>query len=85
VQKYKGKAVIDMFVDRLGKGTSAMALIVVLAMIGIAIRWLLAVALAAIVVWIACAARLGRAHATLMRAAAPTEPQVTPSTSPPVA
>ena len=64
VQKYKGKAVIDMFIDRLGKALSAITLIVVIAVAGISIPMLLAIALAAIAVWIVCADRLGRAYAS---------------------
>jgi AAA family ATP:ADP antiporter len=62
-QKYKGKAVIDMFIDRLGKAASAIALIVVLATAGLSISALLGVAFAALVVWVFCAHRLGRAYA----------------------
>jgi ATP:ADP antiporter, AAA family len=62
-QKYKGKAVIDMFVDRLGKALSAIALIAVVAMSGVSIPILLAVALVAIVIWMLCANQLGRAYA----------------------
>jgi AAA family ATP:ADP antiporter len=62
-QKYKGKAVIDMFVDRLGKALSAMALIGAVALWGVSIPMLLAVALAAILIWVLCANQLGRAYA----------------------
>jgi AAA family ATP:ADP antiporter len=61
-QKYKGKAVIDMFIDRLGKAASAIALIVVLATEGLSISALLAVAFAALVLWVFCAHWLGRAY-----------------------
>ena len=71
-QKYKGKAVIDMFVDRLGKAASAVALIAVIGVAGLSISILIAVALAAIAVWIACADRLGRAYATRAEARTPT-------------
>jgi AAA family ATP:ADP antiporter len=62
-QKYKGKAVIDMFMDRLGKALSAVTLIVVIATAGTSIRLLLAIALGAIALWTWCADRLGRAYA----------------------
>ena len=62
-QKYKGKAVIDMFVDRLGKALSAIALIAAVAWSGVSIPILLAVALAAILIWALCASQLGRAYA----------------------
>jgi ATP/ADP translocase len=62
-QKYKGKAVIDMFVDRLGKALSAMALIGAVTLWGVSIPMLLAVALAAILIWVLCANQLGRAYA----------------------
>jgi ATP/ADP translocase len=62
VQKYKGKAVIDMFVDRVGKAVSAIALIVAIAIVGLSIPVLLAIALGSIVIWVFCADRLGRAY-----------------------
>lgn len=62
-QKYKGKAVIDMFVDRLGKAIAAAALIAVTATAGLSIRGLLIAALAAIAVWAACASAIGRYYA----------------------
>jgi AAA family ATP:ADP antiporter len=65
-QKYKGKAAIDMFMDRLGKAVSAIALIIVLATAGISIPLLLALALAAIAAWLVCADRLGRAYVAHM-------------------
>jgi AAA family ATP:ADP antiporter len=68
-QKYKGKAVIDMFVDRLGKALSAIALIAVVALSGVSIPILLTVALGAILIWVFCANQLGRAYAR--RAARP--------------
>jgi AAA family ATP:ADP antiporter len=64
VQKYKGKAVIDMFVDRLGKAISALALIGATAVVGLSTPVLLAIALAAIVIWVFCANRLGRVYLT---------------------
>jgi AAA family ATP:ADP antiporter len=63
-QKYKGKAVIDMFVDRLGKAASAIALIILIRAAAISIPILLGVALVAIVLWMLCADRLGRAYGT---------------------
>ena len=62
-QKYKGKAVIDMFIDRLGKAASAVALIVLIRAAGISVPMLLGTALAAVVVWVICSYQLGRAHA----------------------
>jgi ATP:ADP antiporter, AAA family len=62
-QKYKGKAVIDMFVDRLGKARSAIALIAAVGLSGVSIPILLAVALGAILIWVLCANQLGRAYA----------------------
>jgi AAA family ATP:ADP antiporter len=62
VQRYKGKAFIDMFVDRIGKALSALALIVVIALTGVSIRVSLLVALGAVVVWTLCAGALGRAY-----------------------
>jgi AAA family ATP:ADP antiporter len=62
-QKYKGKAVIDMFIDRLGKAVSAIALILVTAVAGLSIPILLSVALAAMAMWIWSADRLGRKYA----------------------
>jgi ATP/ADP translocase len=61
-QRYKGKAVVDMFFDRFGKAVSAITLIVVIAAAGISIPILLAVALGAIVLWTLFADRLGRAY-----------------------
>jgi AAA family ATP:ADP antiporter len=61
-QKYKGKAVIDMFVDRLGKAVSAITLIFVVATAGVSIPLLLAIALVAIAAWVWCANRLGLAY-----------------------
>ena len=70
-QKYKGKAVIDMFVDRLGKAFSAIALIVLIAATGISIPILLATALGAITVWVLCANALGRTYAKRVAADLP--------------
>jgi hypothetical protein len=64
-QKYKGKAVIDMFVDRLGKAVSAIALIGATTVVGLSIPVLLAIALGAIVIWVFCADRLGRVYLSL--------------------
>lgn len=65
-QRYQGKAFIDMLVDRVGKALSALALIAVIALAGMSVAASLAVALAAMVVWGACAAALGRAYARAM-------------------
>jgi ATP/ADP translocase len=70
-QKYKGKAVIDMFVDRLGKALSAIALIIVIAAAGVSVLISLAVALGAIALWAVFADGLGRAYAARVSRAAP--------------
>jgi ATP/ADP translocase len=63
VQKYKAKAVIDMFIDRLGKAISAIALILATSVAGLSIRVLLTIAAVAILVWIWSADGLGRRYA----------------------
>lgn len=60
VQKYKAKAFIDMFVDRAAKAAAALTIIVVMARAGLSIRASLAVAVLALILWLACAAVLGR-------------------------
>jgi ATP:ADP antiporter, AAA family len=62
-QKYKGKAVIDMVLDRLGKATSTIALILLITVSGMSIPLMLGVALAAIALWVVCAWRLGHVYA----------------------
>jgi AAA family ATP:ADP antiporter len=62
-QKYKGKAVIDMVLDRLGKAASAIALILLMTVRGMSIPLMLGVALAAIALWVVCAWRLGHVYA----------------------
>lgn len=62
-QKYKGKAVIDMLIDRLGKAVSAIALIAAVSTVGLSLPILLGIASVAIVSWVACANGLGRAYA----------------------
>lgn len=62
-EKYKAKAFIDMLVDRGAKAMSSVALMIVLAASGLSIVISLAVALAALAAWTACAALLGRAYA----------------------
>jgi AAA family ATP:ADP antiporter len=61
-EKYKAKAFIDMFVDRAGKAFSSVALIVMIAAAGVSITTALAIALAAIVSWSACAKLLGTTY-----------------------
>lgn len=63
VEIYKAKAFIDMLVDRGAKAMSSVALMIVLAASGLSIAISLAVALAALVAWTACAALLGVAYA----------------------
>jgi AAA family ATP:ADP antiporter len=63
VQKYKAKAVIDMFIDRFGKAISAVALIVATSVAGLSIAVLLAIAAVAMLVWIWSADGLGRRYA----------------------
>jgi AAA family ATP:ADP antiporter len=59
LEKYKAKAFIDMFVDRFGKALSSVALALMIAAAGVSIPISLAIALTAIVVWLACAKLLG--------------------------
>lgn len=68
-QKYKAKAFIDMFVDRAAKATSALALIVIIAVYGTSITISLAIAMAALLFWLACAIPLGRRYAQATRPA----------------
>lgn len=58
-QKYKAKAFIDMFIDRLAKAGAAFALIALIAQWGAAARPSLVVSLASMLVWIVAALRLG--------------------------
>lgn len=62
VQRYKGKAFIDMLVDRTGKALSAIALIVVIATAGASITVSISVALVALAVWGLCGSALGRTY-----------------------
>jgi AAA family ATP:ADP antiporter len=59
-QKYKAKAFIDMFVDRAAKAAGALVLIAMIARVGTSVRASLAIALVALVGWLAAARALGR-------------------------
>jgi AAA family ATP:ADP antiporter len=63
VQRYKGKAFIDMLVDRFGKALSAIALMLVIRAAGMSISVSLAIALAAVALWAFSAGSLGHAYA----------------------
>lgn len=69
-QKYKAKAFIDMFVDRAGKALSAIALMVVIAQVGVSITVSLAVAIGALAVWLVCGVGLGAVYERTVRAQA---------------
>lgn len=58
-QKYKSKAFIDMFVDRLAKAGAAFTLIALIQVWGAAVRPAVVVSLFSMLVWIAAAERLG--------------------------
>ncbi|MBK8252731.1 MAG: hypothetical protein IPK82_08690 [Polyangiaceae bacterium] len=75
-QKYKSKAFIDMFVDRLAKAGAAFALIALIQVWGAAVRPAIVVSLFSMLVWIAAAHRLG-----LRFRKAPPEQQKPTSTS----
>jgi AAA family ATP:ADP antiporter len=75
-QKYKAKAFIDMFVDRAGKALSALALMGVIAVAGLSVLGSLAVAFAALAVWLVSAVYLGRAYAAKVGSASPEAPAV---------
>lgn len=64
-QRYKGKAVIDMFVDRLGKALSSVALIAMIHVAGVSITIAIALALVGVAVWGICAWSLGRRYAAV--------------------
>jgi AAA family ATP:ADP antiporter len=67
LEKYKAKAFIDMLVDRFGKALSSVALAVMIAAAGVSIPISLAIALTAIVVWLACARLLGTRYVRTIR------------------
>jgi AAA family ATP:ADP antiporter len=69
-QKYKAKAFIDIVVDRAGKALSSVALLVLIAVQGVAIGPCLALALTALVVWAFAANVLGRSYASYTNHAA---------------
>jgi AAA family ATP:ADP antiporter len=58
-EKYKAKAFIDVLVDRGAKAISSLALVAILETIGVSLAASLAVALAAMLGWAACARALG--------------------------
>ena len=60
-----------MFIDRLGKALSAIALIIVIAAAGVSIPISLAVALGAVVLWVFFAESLGRAYTARVVFSAP--------------
>jgi AAA family ATP:ADP antiporter len=62
-ERYKAKAFIDMFVDRAAKALSSVALLVVIALLGVSVEACLAVALLSLGVWALCADALGRSYA----------------------
>lgn len=61
-QRYKAKALIDMFIDRAAKALSSVGLLAVIASVGVSIGASLALAVAALVVWAFAANALGRAY-----------------------
>ena len=61
-QRYKAKALIDMFVDRAAKALSSVGLLAVIASVGVSIGASLALAFAALGVWAFAANALGRAY-----------------------
>jgi AAA family ATP:ADP antiporter len=62
LERYKAKAFIDMFVDRGAKALSSVALLIVIALVGVSIVGALALAFVALVIWIVCANALGRRY-----------------------
>jgi ATP/ADP translocase len=62
VQKYKAKAFIDMLVDRAAKALAALALVALIARVGLSVRASMVVSLVALAVWLACAVALGRVY-----------------------
>lgn len=58
-QKYKAKAFIDMFVDRMAKAVAAFFLIAIVRASGESVRVSLAISCVAMVVWLGSARRLG--------------------------
>jgi AAA family ATP:ADP antiporter len=61
-QRYKAKALIDMFVDRAAKALSSVGLLAVIASVGVSIGTSLALAMASLGVWAFAANALGRAY-----------------------
>jgi ATP:ADP antiporter, AAA family len=62
LERYKAKAFIDMFVDRGAKAMSSVALLIVIALVGVSIVAALGVAFVALMVWLFCANALGRRY-----------------------
>lgn len=79
-EKYKAKAFIDMLVDRAGKAMSSVALILVIAASGVSIPISLAVAFAALALWLIGAALLGPTYVRRVayRTAVPPAPALGP-------
>ena len=68
LDRYKAKAFIDMFVDRAAKALSSVALIALIALVGVSIRVSLAIALVAMLLWMLCSNALGLAYTRRVRA-----------------
>jgi AAA family ATP:ADP antiporter len=77
-EKYKAKAFIDMLVDRTGKAISSVALMLMIATVGVSIPVSLAIALGALTVWTVSAAALGPAYVRKIRAERALAPQLAP-------
>lgn len=72
VQRYKAKAFIDVFVDRAAKALSSVPLLGIIALWGVSLWASLALALAALLCWVAAANALGRSYDLQV---APVEPE----------
>lgn len=81
-QKYKAKAFIDVVVDRAGKALSSVALLFIIAVQGVSIGTCVALAVAALLVWVFAASALGRAYAAFTAARAPSAPDPAPRRAP---
>jgi ATP:ADP antiporter, AAA family len=66
-QRYKAKALIDMFVDRAAKALSSIGLLAVIATMGVSIGASLALAVVALGVWAIAANALGKAYKAHVR------------------
>ena len=81
VQKYKGKAAIDMVIDRVAKAAAALVLLVIVGRAGLSTHATLIVALVSVAVWFGAALVLGRMYVrsvALKRPAPPAERSPTP-------